>query len=1084
MATLFFSSSNWTDFTPFGLDQDSYGGDNKKFNRLTTTVELPSTDHKIVKVSISQSVSPGYDIGYITFTSPDGSILSTLNENTSDNLFTPVISVTADDQALFTHTRWFETNSYNGVTTDILVNVNGPERLKTTLLNLHIDIGANLNYSNANEEVNVIIDCDYITPVEHTAGLHPYSPYDAKDGSSTYQTKVWRLASLTPGTYLYSDALMTKPALPYYYGIGSTVYQVGEELDRNYGTVLKVKVKPRLFAQPKTEYRYTGPTSNWYQKGKKRKEPTTKLIRSEWHDDSSYDYSPMNIEPFVPSVGKISRTYANASIPQPSVYRYYVTSDTTSGFKAAEKWRYYDLSGKKHYIMNGGFNALYHLGQAYSNSLTSRLNDGNYAIFIDGNVIQLLVQASKSQEQEINEGVLIFSSVLLATEIPGLIAVIAGKKAVGGYLSSTIFAELSTTAAATIVSVIVLVIIIVLVLINIFKKTWLIEPLPSLKNVFSSNPTISNGDNFYKKDNLATEIDTGTYYSNGLETFLYSGTVSGKSYYYVNGLIGFDFQDGNSKIIRNEKPLGLGIAFDQVFDSTENNAVWERLITLPYEAGKPVPGKTVSAATVYTSAAASANVSYNVGAFERVLVNSVELEEGLLTSYVSQADADAKATIMLSASRAYITGSSTPGDLENEYVVSSSLFYFTHTIKVENNPKVLPLFWTGSLTAGTDLYYDEGGRNKVLNGYYSTGSAGANYRDFFLVESGSILKSEVMATAGSTNTVSGQPVDTSNLDFTSGWAISDESKSTVYSTTNKVINTHLYDTSKLLANNLAKRIIVSGSNRVSDSSTIKVYAGTGVSSTGSFNSQTTGWYTDITRWAPGQQREVLPESVYSQPTKTLRPFFREDCTWQENANERGVYVEFRSASAFTAPQNPVDLAFEVRTATGVVGTYRTTVPGDRSRHFVPIIDGNFEPNQYFTSITLSEVFSPNPNRGVSIYTGSAILSFVCSAPAGGSETVFISQVRYNCDDLCWQTGDTSYLVNNSSDSTEAYANITEGTYITDVEGSLSQVLGYIAVAASSTQTSDTSNVKILEVDNFGFVTTIINCSGGACTNPL
>lgn len=1073
MATISFSASNWIDSTPTGLDVKTFGSDNVLFNRSVSTLVLDNTDHTIVKLGISGSTGT-YKYGYLYVKSPEGTVLSWSDD--LNGVYAP-ISYRGNEDGVISHFVWKDTKE--GVTgnKEIYINVNATEESKTRQLDLHFDLGIDKNDSKAAASITVDPDCTHATPIGYIAGVHPYSPYDARDGSSTLTTNIYSLENLGTDVTVWNNALFTTPALPYYYGSGSNVYQVGEELNRNYGTVLKIRVRPRLFSSPKVSYRYEGPTTNWYTPGKRDEEPTTRLLRDEWHDDSSYTYTPMNIEPYVGKIGEVSRVYSNASIPIPTVYQYYLTHGST--FSAAqEKWRFWDYNQKKHYKMNGSFNALYKLASSFSNALTPNItNDGNYILFSEEGLSRLMIEVGKSDNQIGSEGLLLFNSILLTSELSALIAGSQFSATFG--LSSTVLSGLNLSAGAiSIISIAIIVIAIVLILISIFKKIWLIENLPALRNIYSSGPFIEVGNSLYKDDDLTTSADS-VYYSDGIYTYSYPSTVGIKSQTSTYSLTNIDISDNGKKVFRYGKPLKV--------DDPSYVTNWKKLIALPYTSGKPVPGKTSGGDTLYSSDELSIDVDYNVGTFELKKKAVHRVDAGIATSYVSLADANAKAANILSSSANFVTESLQTNEIDN-YLISSSICFFTHEIKVEERPKKLPVFYTGSLTAGTTLYYDETGRVKVLNGYYSTGSAGSNFRDFILVESGSILKTETMANSGSTTTVSGKPVVTTDLNFSSGWAIYGDNRALIQQKSDRILNTNLYDTSKLLGSTATKRVIASGSNRASDGFTVKAYDGVGINSTASFDSSLQGWYKDITNWGPGNLRDAIPsDNVFNVVSKDLTFNFREDCSWQSGSNnERGVYVETFQGSTATAPTYPFEIIFDLEGPSVPEATYRTTLNPNAVRTFVPVITDVFEPNQYFTSASLKAVIGPNPINGITLLTGSAtISSSFCAAPAGGGETVFISADDLTCDPLCWATGKTDVDVNISSDSTEAYADIVVGTYITEVDGNMGGPLSYIAVAASSTSISDTSNVKVLEVDNFGFVSAIVVCNqDDECSIPF
>ena len=1085
MGKIKFRSEDWVNASPPFFGENEYGNRYPKWNTQTVPIQLPSTDHRILKLTLKVEAGAP-PIGYFHLSTAENStvtyrpITTGFSGGTPGNLYQPFSTLDLETGiAQLAIDKYYDirrgTYDQPG-DKEYLINVNSDRNNLSTELQLDIAVGNYAEYTPQDYFLSASIDCNFATVTTYNAGMHPYSAYNAISESSTYTTKLYQYSGLAQDSYVYSSPDFTKPALPYYYGVGSNVYKVGSnELDRNYATVGKWKAYRKWFGK-EVEFRFEGPTSNWYIEGERREEPSTRLLWSEFHNDYSYKYTPQNIVPFMGEIGIITDIVANSSIPEPSVYRYYMTYGSTAA-QALNQWSFWDFDKEFHLTMNGELNALKNLGSMVSQGLTSTRNWDWYTVK-DGTQLRyrlLLYPVSTDPASPDTITPFLLLADIAAYFAPNVDSVITR-------LFNNVFKDVVvyTSKGGTVYSLgVVLWIVAVIVFILVtFKARWYMEKQKALRNVFCANPTISTGNSLYKDENLLTQVDN-EYYSDGFYYYNYSGNVTAKDQQAITGIV--DFEEGRyaNRVVQNKTATAP--------DSSTEVTEWQKLITLPYVCGKPVPGKTVGAVTTWSSGGTSGTVGYPVGTFARQQYTSVEVEEGFVTSFISQADADQKANRILSASMKFITGSSRPAIVDNEYLISSSVMYFTHTLKVENYSKQVDVYYTGSLTTGTTLYYDPEGRVKVFNGYYSTGSSGSNFRDYYLVESGSILKEEILASSGSTTSLSGQPVDTTFQDYTSAWAIKGNSKPEAESIGERVVNNRFFDATNNELTVDFVRAIASGSVRDPENTLVKVYSGSRIYETGSFLLPSNDWYQDITKFSTGLQRDVFSSNVFSLPEKTIRPTFAEDCTWQSgSATERGVYVRFLTGSGGVNRTNPVydvDLSFEVNTSTGTAGTYRVTVPGNRNQIFVPLIDSNFTPGDYFTSITLDRIFSPNPNRGVTIETGS-ILSKRCQAPTGGSETIFISAIRDNCDDLCWQSGDTSYLVNNSSNSTETYALITIGTYITDVAGNVPNYVGYVAVAASSTQTSDTSNVKILEVDNFGFVSSIVNCSGGTCTNPL
>jgi hypothetical protein len=186
-ASITFKSSDFTSNKPLFSNEGSYSTA-FKFATITKTLRLNDTSHGILKFEVLHDNS--IDFGSIYFLDPNGGKVSV--GTNLNGLFIPSESEKVVQNI-------FLDSSTSSVTTFYVV-VNGDEDVKSEYLDVSISVGTE-GTPPSTSTVQLLYDCqDQIQLYEYTTGLHAYSPYDAKAGSSTLTTKLYSRVAIDSWT--------------------------------------------------------------------------------------------------------------------------------------------------------------------------------------------------------------------------------------------------------------------------------------------------------------------------------------------------------------------------------------------------------------------------------------------------------------------------------------------------------------------------------------------------------------------------------------------------------------------------------------------------------------------------------------------------------------------------------------------------------------------------------------------------------------------------------------------------------------------------------------------------------------------
>ena len=352
---------------------------------------------------------------------------------------------------------------------------------------------------------------------------------------------------------------------------------------------------------------------------------------------------------------------------------------------------------------------------------------------------------------------------------------------------------------------------VVLIVISFFittSKDFIEDCKQLLKRYTTTNyPYIKTGATIYKDTNTTT-IDNGKYFCDG--GYFYNvpspgSTVTTKtlSYKYIGGVKTYS----KDVLDINNTQQSYTLINDEILD----------LLFLSYIAGKPE--KFDTAQSLFVSETTSTLVSQSsdiIGSLNNPIDINYQLPEGFITSF----DPNDITTEITQTILSDLTG------LTHQYLYSFEekpgvveiQTYFTHEIKIEDNPNIFILNYDNSsdngVTIGTTLYYEYDGDSSVLDGYYAI-SGSTPYRTFYKTTNGNVVDIITMETSVSTtgSSVNSGPhnVISNSKDYTSGWFLNSHLTKdldlNVYNNTNNLIidwNTSNFYNSEYVTRGLIK----------------------------------------------------------------------------------------------------------------------------------------------------------------------------------------------------------------------------------------------------------------------------------------
>lgn len=831
-----FNRNSFTSDSPsWSGPQEEYSS-NLRFNTITQTLRLNNTNYSrgIFTISIPNNI----DLGLIHFSTPNGSIVSTSDQINS--VYELSNSPGSPISKIFT-----ENGSPSSGTKTYYVIINGDPDRVTQHLNISIALAKQGSIPSSNPSVQLTYDCDNFTTLnEYTVGLHAYSAYDAKAGSSTLTTKLY--TATTPGssgwsinTVLYSSPYFNNPALPYFYGYNGKVYRVGDPWSRSYGTKFRYEVRV---------------TWHWFLRRRVRSNRIT-LGPMETLDLGTGGNQPTSeacVEPTMRNVGKVRKVYNDDStIPQPQQYRYYLGYDASNQRNSNDSvFTTYSLGKKKHFPITGLMHALGKLTRGIINGF-NRSWDGDINWTAIAGVAGLGLISALFGETIISKVTTFFETI--PGPLPSFTALFSVK-------ASIILSTILTVLAG---------LFILWKLITFFspKTHHYKENCKKFLHHFTTTPYINEGVSLYRKDNLDENSRNDGYYCDGVYYYQQSG-----------GSIASNSKELSSTraFVTEDEPLQF--LYSLPADNPTLVEEWQKLILLSYTSGKPIPycgvDENGQPKTVYYSAALTHTVTTTCCALEDCSEDIViSLPYGTVTSCISQTDADDEAEAQFQAAINYAEDHSVyNGALDNSLIGQLDVS-FTHEIKEEDNPTSMALYFdnrSGSdAPVGTPLYYDFTGCQKALPGYYAVSSS--NYpKYYYKVEGGEVAAIYTQSAALSTTVSPGNySIVTTDKDKSSNWYLKSIFRNPLYSYIH-FTNNRTFDVNGLLtSSNMSAGRILSGSYTNGAFEKYDTFDSDGITTTDT-TEQGTGWYAPLNPWKPEDEDLFFYQNALTSWTGSIR----------------------------------------------------------------------------------------------------------------------------------------------------------------------------------------------------------------------
>ena len=710
-----------------------------KYGSKKTPIEMSSSAYSYMTFDITYVGNADY--AGVSFSTPNGSSIAVtqdLDNNVSDYL---------EDG----NPDGFLLQLKNNVKTRIYVLVNLGDIKVTDVLELWTTVGLNKGKApSTNHVFNVEFDCN--TPLyKYLTGFHVYSPYDAANSPrlTTYlysRTPIGSWVKRTQGvegTRVWLKPEFTTPALPYYYSYGNNVYKMGGKFDRKFGTKKILELKQNTWDE-------------WFGIGNSSK-PDVRIINQgpkSWINQID-DSTDACIHITMTALGRVTDIIPKNVLPEPSTYKYLMgyngstkqlsNDNFFTQFVYGER-KHYPITGEQHIfqkIITGAFDAFrgnYTLETDKTLAIIGMSSAGIGALAVALTIADVSFKAASTFVLGANFAQWAVGIVGGGFGLPGLAAVIA--------------------------------IAVITIAVGFFKEKYTLieEDCKHFLHHYTDEPYALLNKTLYR-DKLMTTANNG-YYCDGVYFYTQSGgVITAKEISSTDALVGYQpvIKRTFLKSLDADNPLLV------------TNPM--KLFLVSYLSGIPVEYSTIPT-TIFKNQTTTKNIPLTSSGDLVIGPSSIDVnyESGFTTSYISQIDADTLLDDYHDTLKDVVTGSTTnpftysTGLTENELGIVGS--YFTHELKIENNPTKSFLYFnnqdTLGITIGKNLYYDINGTYKVLNGYYST-TGNTYYREFYKTIDGAVDDIYNMQTSGSTS-VTGSTNDvvslvTTGLTYQSNWYI-------------------------------------------------------------------------------------------------------------------------------------------------------------------------------------------------------------------------------------------------------------------------------------------------------------------------
>jgi hypothetical protein len=926
----------------------------------------------------------------------------------------------------------------SGDTINPYIIVNGDPNNTTDSLYVLLSVGVKYNADpDSVNSITVTYECNPVVPLYSVyTGLHVYSPYDS---INTPKLHTYLYSKIDPllwdvGTTVWSSPWFDYIALQYYYGydVNNKVYKVGGPIDRSYGTKKIITTKMSLWRKiwgkkAKVKVKIEGPKSYYHSS------------ESSPDDNDTIDACVDVLYSRASMITQVINNSANP-IPQPTKYEYWMGYDSItkqlSNDNFFAKWvfnqnKFYPITGYQHMVIR--------LAEGIFKS-----TDWMAGINGDTNWTELTGNMGYKWMLLAATGIPVTYSVLYAVV----------NTSVGFEFIPDLFYGLNSPAFSAMVKIgtsliptfwlITLPLLILGLAWALFseKTKTFIESCKIFLGEYTTTPYIEIGSVLSRLKDMSQK-NLG-YYCDGAY-FYTQPTTSGvtiKELSSTNALV-------------NENPIQQQFKESVLCDDPTLVTLFYKLMFLPYLSGIPAD---YGASTIYYSVEIIRIIPLTDCA-ELLTTPSTQtfiLPAGYVTSFISQSDADTRASSVADDISDLVAGSYNYGDVLSEANLGVIDSYFTHEIRVETTPTICTIFYNNTdqlgPIVGRKVYFDMEGQYEVINGYYGTDN-NTYFRIFYKVVNSVITNIYTMVASNST-TVQGLggvedilPVLTNNLTYSSNWYIQSPSQSNIGDIINNILENRCFDLNSLYGESYIVRGYYDPVNNhfLLYNDNYSNYA---------TSEAPTDWYLPIIEW---------PNEVLFQYSLTLSIAIdiEEICLPQtEYVNALyGFYVIGSSSGNITPLFNEVNLTISVYVGAVLKHTY-TVITNASGKTYVPY-GGYVLDTEDVTSIVINSINGSNPIGNIS-YTIGSFINCTNTPPLDPFATGL---------EACWNFEEASTPLLDSTINHNDLSQTTDVTFHQPGKVGTYCINLPLATSVASTITSDTLELQAFSISAW------VNCVG-------
>jgi hypothetical protein len=905
--TINFISNDYIESKPRFAQSDVQYPGSLKFSTKTIKLDLGTEDYGYVSMEVSYSGNIQY--ASVAFYTENGEDVS-VGKNFTDLFLISNKNVILENIVLG--------NTTSGTKTFYIV-VNPNQLNKSRFLTIEVSVGA----LSAPTSSSVTLSYECPTPINvYTTGLHVYSAYDARPGSSVLTTKLYSFVPIDQwvvNTVVFMNPTLKDPALPYYYGYGTKVYKVGGEFDRAFGTVLSYTVRKKLFGKPKITTNTDGP----------------RLFTG-----NTTNSSEACVIPFMEDVGVIKQILNVSSLPQPQLYRYYMGYDPTNKTLSNDSvFSKYSLTTQKHEPIVGSTHALEKMSQGIVTGYRSFLKFDSYTALISAWGL----------------GAAYLTREVIYNKIAGAVTEFLLDKLIGPFLEKVIGIAITTAVTNTILAILSGIGYLMLAyslykLLFKFITIQINEPCKVFIHHFTTTPYINNGSVLYRTPTPSVR-NTG-FFCDGVYYYQQTGTAT-------NATVTLKEVSCTNALL-SEDPLQYSRQCSLQADVPTLVVEKTKLIVLPYTSGKPLP--FCGGTTIFYNTEVSQVVTNTCCALETCNSFTIRIPAAQEYSCISQADAQLKAQTKLTKAVQLAQAQGVYVTPFEESRIGTLDTYFTHQLKIEDIPTEVTVYYDSTLTGavvGKPLYFDSSGCNKVLDGYYAV-SGTTPYRKFYHTTNGVIDTIYDMTSSSSTTTTTGQPILTTNKDYSSNWYLTgvSENELVVYSQT--IGNSRTFDPNSLYTSPAMKKGFIKTPTTKNNFQIFTNFVST------THAEAESGAYQPLVDW-------ITQEPFYYNRARTISLNLLESNYCTDATIPRGFYIIGKESNVEVSTLNEVSLLIRILTTNGnLITTLKVKTSSSSPRTFIPY--GTSVPtNTPVNTLEITSIDSPNPQNNITYTVGTVTM---------------------------------------------------------------------------------------------------------------